>query len=62
MWFLYAGPDRSKCPKKMRRYLAKKTYGKLPSYLTGRMREAAAQKKKDSPEEQQACKHEGTRK
>lgn len=40
----------------------KKTYGKLPSYLTTRMREAAAQKKKDSPEAQAKCKHEGTRK
>ena len=44
----------------------KKSFGKLPAYLTTRMKESADKKKKDSPEEKAkaaaACNHAGTRK
>jgi hypothetical protein len=59
---IHSKPNKEKCPKKMRRYLMKKTYGKLPTYLTNRMRQVAEQKKKDNPEEQAKCRHDGTRK
>jgi len=46
--------------------ILKKSFVKLPAYLSTRLKESAGKKKKDSPEEKAkaaaACKHEGTRK
>ncbi|CAK9224941.1 unnamed protein product [Sphagnum jensenii] len=54
--------NKTGCPKKKRRYVTKKNYGKLPVYLETRIRTAAEIKKRDSPEEQAKCRHDGTRK
>lgn len=54
-----------KGPRKLRRYLLKKTFGRIPTYLAGRMKEQAGQKRNDklTPEEKDSnCDHSGTRK
>jgi hypothetical protein len=60
LWWTEA--NKTGCPKKKRRYVTKKNYGKLPVYLETRIRTAAEIKKRDSPEEQAKCRHDGTRK
>ncbi|KAG0617776.1 hypothetical protein M758_4G014200 [Ceratodon purpureus] len=62
---IHSRPYMPKGPKKMRRYLLKKTFGRIPTYLAARLKSAADQKKKgkDTPEERaEDCEHEGTRK
>jgi hypothetical protein len=49
----------------MRRYLLKKTFGRIPTYLVGRLKELATEKAKGklTHEERAAnCEHDGTRK
>ncbi|CAK9224712.1 unnamed protein product [Sphagnum jensenii] len=47
------------CPKKKRRYVTKKNYGKIPEYLEKRM-ETEAQIKRESIVETANCKHDDT--
>ena len=57
-----ADPNKAGCPKKKRKYVTKKNYGKVPAYLANRIASAAKKKKRESPEEMAKCNHEGTRK
>lgn len=54
--------NKAGCPKKKRKYVTKKNYGKVPAYLANRIASAAKKKKRESPEEMAKCNHEGTRK
>uniref|UniRef100_A0A7I4DUI1 Enkurin domain-containing protein n=1 Tax=Physcomitrium patens TaxID=3218 RepID=A0A7I4DUI1_PHYPA len=58
-----AGPNRSKCPKKPKRYALRRGFATVPTYLASRMRTLTNQNNKDNLEQQAAdCGHKGTRK
>lgn len=60
-WSGFGGPEANTtgCPKKKRRYVTKKNYGKIPEYLEKRM-ETEAQIKRESIVETANCKHDDT--
>ncbi|XP_024372524.1 uncharacterized protein [Physcomitrium patens] len=60
---IHSSPNRSKCPKKPKRYALRRGFATVPTYLASRMRTLTNQNNKDNLEQQAAdCGHKGTRK